>query len=139
MASFQEVLKMLFSRNVIITRTNSGKLRTLDFNKSQSNGSPTTYSNRPRWKNGRNYGTTSGYGGGFTNEEIEALRKQMYQDYDIMDTDAIVSSVLNVTSDECTTVSETGELLVIKTNDAKIKKVLHNLFYDVMNIEFNLW
>ena len=139
MASFQEVLKRLFSRNVIITRTKSGKLRTLDFNKSQSNGSPTTYSNRPRWKNGRNYGTTSGYGGGFTNEEIEALRKQMYQDYDIMDTDAIVSSVLNVTSDECTTVSETGELLVIKTNDAKIKKVLHNLFYDVMNIEFNLW
>lgn len=139
MASFQEVLKKLFSRNVIITRTKSGKLRTLDFNKSQSNGSPTTYSNKPRWKNGRNYGTTSGYGGGFTNEEIEALRKQMYQDYDIMDTDAIVSSVLDIQADEATTVSETGELLVIKTNDAKIKKVLHNLFYDVMNIEFNLW
>jgi hypothetical protein len=139
MASFQEVLKRLFSRNVIITKTKSGKLRTLDFNKSQSQGSPTTYSNRPRWKNGRNYGTTSGYGGGFTNEEIEALRKQMYQDYDIMDTDAIVSSVLDIQSDECTTVSETGELLVIKTNDAKIKKVLHNLFYDVMNLEFNLW
>jgi len=139
MASFQEVLKKLFSRNVIITKTKSGKLRTLDFNKSQSQGSPTTYSNRPRWKNGRNYGTTSGYGGGFTNEEIEALRKQMYQDYDIMDTDAIVTSVLNVTSDECSTISETGELIVIKTNDAKIKKVLHNLFYDVMNIEFNLW
>jgi len=139
MASFREVLKRLFSRNVIITKSKSGKLRTLDFNKSQSQGSPTTYSNRPRWKNGRNYGTTSGYGGGFTNEEIEALRKQMYQDYDIMDTDAIVSSVLEIYADECSTLSETGELLIIKTNDAKIKKVLHNLFYDVMNIEFNLW
>jgi hypothetical protein len=139
MSTFQDVLKRLFSRNVIITKTKSGKLKTIDFNKSQSQGSPTTYSNRARWRNGRNFSTVSGYGSGFTNEEIEALRKQMYLDYEIMDTDAIVSSVIDIISDEATTNSEQGELLIIKTSDAKIKKVLYNLFYDVMNIEFNLW
>lgn len=101
MASFQETLKKLISRNIVITKTKSGKLKTIDFNKSQSTGSPTQYQNRPKWKISRGYSTTSGYGSGFTNEEIEALRKQMYQDYDIMDTDAIVSSVIDIYSDEC--------------------------------------
>lgn len=101
MSTFQETLKRLLSRNIVITKTKSGKLRTIDFNKSQSTGSPTQYQNRPKWKMSRGYSTTSGYGSGFTNEEIEALRKQMYQDYDIMDTDAIVSSVIDIYSDEC--------------------------------------
>lgn len=139
MSTFQETLKRLISRNIVITKTKSGKLKTIDFNKAQSQGSPTQYQNRPKWKLSRGYSTTTGYGSGFTNEEIEALRKQMYQDYDIMDTDAIVSSVIDIFSDESSTYSEQGELLVIKTNDEKIKKILHNLFYDVLNIDFNLW
>jgi hypothetical protein len=32
-----------------------------------------------------------------------------------------------------------GDVLRIKSTDEKIKKTLHNLFYDVLNIEFNLW
>jgi len=114
-------------------------LKTLDVNKSQSTGSPTTFGTRAKWRNGRNFNSTSGYGSGFTNEEFEAIRKQMYIDYELMDTDSIVSAVCNIVSDESTTVSETGELLVIKTDNVEIKKILHNLFYDVLNIEFNLW
>ncbi len=139
MLTFRDTLKRLFSRNVIITRTRSGGIKTLDFNKSQSQGSPTTYGTRARWRNGRNFNSIAGYGSGFTNEEIEALRKQMYIDYEIMDTDAIVSSILAIFADESTTVSETGQLLVINTDNEEVKKILHNLFYDVMNIEFNLW
>lgn len=139
MSTFEEKLKRLFNRQPITVRTKDGRLRTIDFNKAQSQGSPTQYQNRPKWKMSRGYTTTSGYGSGFTNEEIEALRRQMYQDYDIMDTDAIVNSVIDIFSDESSTYSEQGELLVIKSNDIKIKKILHNLFYDIMNIDFNLW
>ena len=32
-----------------------------------------------------------------------------------------------------------GDVLRIKSNDENIKKILQNLFYDVLNIEFNLW
>lgn len=139
MATFREILTRLFTRNVIIKRLPGGRLKTLDVNKSQSTGSPTTFGTRAKWRNGRNFNSTSGYGSGFTNEEFEAIRKQMYIDYELMDTDSIVSAVLNILSDESTTVSETGELLLIKTDNVEIKKILHNLFYDVLNIEFNLW
>lgn len=137
--SFKDTLRRLFTRNIRIVRTSSGKIKTLDFNKVQSQGSPTTYGTRARWRNGRNFNSLSGYGSGFTNEEIEALRKQMYIDYEIMDTDAIVSSALDIYADESTTKSETGQLLVINTDNEHIKKVLHNLFYDVLDIEFNIW
>ena len=32
-----------------------------------------------------------------------------------------------------------GEVLHIKSSDENIQKILYNLFYDVLNIEFNLW
>ena len=56
-----------------------------------------------------------------------------------MDKDSIISSVLDIYSDECTLKNDMGDVLRIKTNDANVKKILHNLFYDVLNIEFNLW
>lgn len=139
MASFREVLKRLFTRNIVIKKLPNGNLKVIDFNKSQSVGSPTQYQNKPRWRNARNFNAISGYGTGYAKEEIEALRKQMYQDYDIMDTDAIVSSVLDIITDECTNNSENGELLVINTSNSNLKQILHNLFYDILNIEFNLW
>lgn len=139
MSKFRESLERLFTRNVIIKRLPNGSLKTIDFNKTQSQGSPTTYGTRARWRNGRNFNSIAGYGSGFTNEEIEALRKQMYIDYEIMDTDSLVSSAIDIYCDECSTLSETGQLLIIKTDNNEIKKVLHNLFYDILNIEFNLW
>ena len=32
-----------------------------------------------------------------------------------------------------------GNVLTIKTDDNNIKQILHNLFYDILNVEFNLW
>ena len=122
-----------------IVRLPGGRFKTLDVNKSQSTGSPTTYGTRAKWRNGRNFNSVSGYGSGFTNEEFEAIRKQMYIDYELMDTDSIVSSAIDVMTDESCTANEHGELLVIKTDDIRIKKSLHNLFYDILNIEANLW
>jgi len=139
MSEIRNTLKKLFSRNVVIKALPGGRVKTYDISKSQSIGSPTTYSNRAKWRNGRSFNSVSGYGSGFTNEEIEAIRRQMYLDYELMDTDAIVSSALDIFAEEATTVDIDGQLLKIKTDNARVKKILHNLFYDVMNIEFNLW
>ena len=35
--------------------------------------------------------------------------------------------------------NEMGEVLQIRSSDEDIQKILYNLFYDVLNIEFNLW
>ena len=56
-----------------------------------------------------------------------------------MDMDPILSSALDIYSDECLTRNELGDMLVIKTPNDNIKQILHNLYYDIMNIEFNLW
>ena len=56
-----------------------------------------------------------------------------------MDTDSIISSALDIYADECTAKNEFGDVLAIKSGNDKVQKVLHNLFYDVMNVEFNLW
>lgn len=139
MSEFRDTLKRLFSRNVVITRMPGDRLKVYDVNKNQTTDPASTQNYRTRWRNGRNFNSVSGYGSGYTNYEIEALRKTMYLDYELMDTDAIISSALDILADEATSNSATGELLVIKTDDEKIKKILHNLFYDILNVEFNLW
>ena len=139
MSKFEDALKRLFTRNVVVTKIPGKRLKTFDVNKTQSSGSPNPQNYKARWRNGRNMSSVSGYGSGFVNHEIEALRKMMYIDYELMDTDAIVSAAMDILSDEITSNSVNGELLVINTEDAELKKILHNLFYDIMNIEFNMW
>ena len=34
---------------------------------------------------------------------------------------------------------EYGQVITIKSDNDNIKEILNNLFYDIMNIEFNLW
>ena len=86
----------------------------------------------------QNPGSTSLYGAQF-NLTYQYLRTQLYSDYDIMDQDAIVASALDIISDESTLKNDMGEVLQIKSSDENIQKILYNLFYDVLNIEFNLW
>lgn len=139
MASFTDILNKLFSRTVVIKRLPGDRLKAIDVNHDQSIGNKNMYYPKTKWRNTRMGVNSSGYGTNYTQEEVEAARLRMYMDYELMDQDALISSALDIVADECTTNSETGELLVIKTNDENIRKILHNLFYDIMNIEFNLW
>jgi hypothetical protein len=67
------------------------------------------------------------------------MRLNLFKDYENMDNDPIVSSALDIYADESTMKSEYGEVLTIKTDNEQIKQILHNLYYDIINIEFNLW
>ena len=51
-----------------------------------------------------------------------------------MDQDSIISSALDIYSDESTVDNIEGEVLKIRTNNTKIQKILHNLYYDIMNM-----
>lgn len=140
MSTYREILSKLFTRNVIVKRLPGGRLKAYDVNKSQQMGTTqSTLAGNGRWRTGRSTTGVTGYGSGFTNEEIEAQRRTMYMDYEMMDTNDIISSVLDIYAEESTTLSIDGELLVIKTENDEIRKLLHNLFYDILNIEFNMW
>lgn len=42
-------------------------------------------------------------------------------------------------SHNCTTRDANGNLLTIRSQNPEIKKILYNLFYDILNIQTNLW
>ena len=69
----------------------------------------------------------------------EVRKHDLFRDYELMDQDPIIASALDIYSDESTIDNIEGEILKIKTENSKISKILHNLYYDIINIEFNLW
>ena len=130
-------LKRLFSSDVVIRNVND-ELRVIDTDRIQSLGTLQTNALVDRFT--KIY-TTSGAGIYNVNNvyNYQTLRVQLYTDYESMDTDSIVASALDIIADECTLKNEQHEMLHIRSSDENIQKILYNLFYDVLNIEFNLW
>jgi hypothetical protein len=131
-------LKRLFSSDVVIRNVGGDELRVIDTDRIQSLGTLQTNALVDRFT--KIY-TTSGAGIYNLNNvyNYQSLRVQLYADYEAMDTDAIVASALDIIADECTLKNEHGEMLHIRSSDENVQKILYNLFYDVLNIEFNLW
>ena len=145
MASLRKRLQRLFSTNVIVRKYGKDKLRVVDTNRLQSTGNIaqskiTDRYSRLHGTNKHGYGSYgSAYGGYDANYYSQQNRKQLYVDYEMMDKDPIISSALDIYSDESTLEDQFGDILTIKTNKTHIQKILYNLFYDVLNIEFNMW
>jgi hypothetical protein len=131
-------LQRLFSTDVIIRNAGGNELKVMDVNSIQSTGEYQTNSLIDRYSRIYSNNSTSLYGAQL-NLNWKYLRTQIYSDYDAMDTDAIIASALDIIADECTLKNDMGEVLQIRSSDEDIQKILYNLFYDVLNIEFNLW
>ena len=130
-------LGRLFQSNVIIRKTDDNRLvvKDLDFSQTSLTSNfvdryqrliQNTYSNPYSVAQNRR-------------AAYEVRKHDLFRDYELMDQDPIIASALDIYSDESTVDNIEGEILNIITNNVKVQKILHNLFYDVMNIEFNLW
>jgi len=130
-------LGRLFQSNVIIRKTDDNRLvvKDLDFTQTslQSNFIDryqrliqNTYSNPYSVAQNRR-------------AAYEIRKHDLFRDYELMDQDPIIASALDIYSDESTVTNIEGEILKVKSENTKVQKILHNLFYDVLNIEFNLW
>jgi len=127
-------LRTLFSTGTIVRRTDKG-LKVSDIGKIQSNQKLAT--NRLVDRFNRIYQSDNyGYN---QQANFHTLRLSLYTDYELMDEDSIISSALDIYADESTLKNEYGNVLTINTENEKVQKVLYNLFYDVLNIEFNAW
>jgi hypothetical protein len=128
-------LKKLFSTNAIVTIDKDGKRKVVDTEDRQYN---TNFVNlRDRYtKLQRSYYETSQ---GAQSMAYHQVRRELFRDYDAMDSDPIISSALDIYADESTTKNEYGDVIQIKSTNENVREMLHNLFYDVLNIEFNLW
>jgi hypothetical protein len=131
-------LQRLFSTDVIIRNTGGNTLKVMDVDSIQQSGDIATNSLIDRYNRLYSPSSTSLLGSQI-NINWQYLRTMVYSDYDNMDYDAIVASALDIISDESTLKNDMGEVLHIKSSDDDIQQILYNLFYDVLNIEFNLW
>jgi hypothetical protein len=141
MASLRRRLRNLFRTNVIVRAYGKDKLRVVDTNRLQSSGNlvGSKIADRYTRMHGSNRHAVGGMGGYDSNYYMHQNRMQLYTDFEMMDKDPIISSALDIYADESTLENQFGDLLTIKTEDVRIQKILNNLFYDVLNIEFNLW
>ena len=131
-------LQRLFSTDVIIRNVGGNQIKVIDSNTIQTSGELQTNSLIDRYNRIYSTNPTSLYGSQF-NFNYQYLRPQLYSEYDVMDQDAIIASALDIISDESTLKNDMGEILSIRSSNEDIQKILYNLFYDVLNIEFNLW
>jgi hypothetical protein len=125
-------LQKLFSTNTIVRKTEKG-IKIVDTDEYQN--MTTNLVDRYMKLKVSNYGV----GGVESAMAYQQVRIDLFRDYDSMDMDPILSSALDVYADECTAKNEHGNILKIHHEDDNIKQILENLFYDILNIEFNLW
>tara|TARA_Y100000592_G_scaffold100928_1_gene183818 strand:- start:8465 stop:10486 length:2022 start_codon:yes stop_codon:yes gene_type:complete len=65
-------------------------------------------------------------------------RMARYSDFSEMEATPEINSALDIYSEECVSPDVEGQVLHIYSDNRMIKKILEELFYDVLNIDFNL-
>lgn len=66
-------------------------------------------------------------------------RMSRYADYHEMEFTPEISSALDIYADEVTAFGDDDRILNIVSKNAEVKEHLETLFFDILNIEFNIW
>ena len=135
-SSFFDKLTKLFSTQAIVKVDKDGKRKVVDVDDRQQGGTNLMNLRDRYTKLQRSF-----YGDQMAAQSMayHQVRRELFRDYDAMDNDPIIASALDIYADECTLKNEFGDVIQIKTKNEKVKDILENLFYDILNIEFNLW
>jgi hypothetical protein len=128
-------LKKMFSTDVIVRNVGGKKIKVVDTDEIQY----ATDRNSLRDRFNRLRSSTYNLHNRDLSMAYQSSRLELFRDYDVMDMDPIIASALDIYSDECLVPSEFGNVLTIRSKNENIKRILHNLFYDIMNVEFNMW
>jgi hypothetical protein len=70
--------------------------------------------------------------------QYEAARLPAYIDYEGMEYYPIISSALDLFMEEATSIGINGKMLNIYSNKERIKSILEEFFYDIVNVNVNL-
>jgi hypothetical protein len=130
-------LGKLFQSSIVLRKTEGGQVRVKDVDFTQT-ALTSNFIDRYNRINSGGHGMTN-YSAKQNASAYDIARKELFRDYELMDADPIISSALDIYCDESTVDNIENRIMKIKTDNPKVHKILHNLFYDIMNIEFNLW
>ena len=133
-STFFKDLKKLFQTTAVITVDKDGKRNVADVDhRQQTNLS----SLRDRYT--KIQSSFYEQAGGAQSQAYQQVRREVFRDFDAMDNDPIIASALDIYADESTLKDEFGDVMTIRSDNAKVQDLLQNLFYDILNVEFNLW
>lgn len=138
--TFFDKMKRIFSTSSSIVNVGGNKIKLLDLRNKQLSNLPNNIPYYDFERYGRLYQTL--YNNPYNNANAfnyQIAKIELYKAYESMDRDSIIASILDIFSDESSQQNEYGEVLQIKSSNSTVQEVLNNLFYDIMNIEFNLW
>lgn len=132
--TFFNRLKKLFSTKAVVTVDASGKRKVFDADEKQQ-------TNLSSLKDRYTKIQKSFYeqAGGAQSMAYAQVRREVFRDFDAMDQDPIIASALDIYADESTLKNEFGDILTIRSDNQRVQELLENLFYDILNVEFNLW
>ena len=132
--SFFGRLTKLFRAQAVVTVDKDGKRRVVDTDERQQTN---LSSLRDRYtKLQKSFYEQAG---GAQSMAYQQVRREVFRDYDAMDNDPILASALDIYADESTLKNEFGDTLLVHSDNQKVQDLLNNLFYDILNVEFNLW
>ena len=142
--TFLQTVKQMFSTDIVITTKNDKSFKVDSIlDKDFKKHSKTVFDNEERISTllyGKSDTNDFSLNMSFSDEDSEIkLRQTRYSEFDNMDTDPIISSALDIYADEATTRNDAGEVLRISSDNEYIVEALHILFYNVLDIETNLW
>ena len=132
--SFFGRLTKLFRAQAIVTVDREGKRKVFDTDERQQTN---LSSLRDRYtKLQKSFYEQAG---GAQSMAYQQVRREVFRDYDAMDNDPILASALDIYADESTLKNEFGDTFMVHSDNEKVQDILNNLFYDILNVEFNLW
>ena len=132
--SFFGRLTKLFRTKAIVTVDNKGNRKVFDGDERQQTN---LSSLRDRYtKIQKSFFEQAG---GAQSMAYQQVRREVFRDYDAMDNDPILASALDIYADESTLKNEFGDTLLVHSDNQNVQDILNNLFYDILNVEFNLW
>lgn len=132
--SFFGRLTKLFRAQAVVTIDKDGKRKVVDTDERQQTN---LSSLRDRYtKLQKSFYEQAG---GAQSMAYQQVRREVFRDYDAMDNDPILASALDIYADESTLKNEFGDTLMIHSDNERVQGILNNLFYDILNVEFNLW
>ncbi len=134
-------LGKIFSTGVLIRNVggkDSTKLQVIDTYSQQAMGNLATNYVVSRYSNIAG-GSFNSQQYSYTNMPITQQRIWLFRDYEMMDQDAILSAALDIYGEEVCVQNDYGNVLNIQTEDGEIKEVLENLFFDIMDVNKNLY
>ena len=71
--------------------------------------------------------------------DVYDLTVDVYENFAIKQGIIVSNSALDILADESLTYNEMGKMITVHSNNNNVKRILENLFDEILNVRFNLW